>query len=122
MGEGSGARAWLTGDVNGDGKTEIIQPWDNNGILGMIVYGWDDASQSYTKKFGSANMGQGSGAFKWLTGDVNGDGKTEIIQPWDNNNIPGMIVYGWDDASQGYKEIFYSSNISPHYYGYNDNR
>ena len=43
----------------------------------------------------STDMGQGSGAVAWEIGDVNGDGRAEIIQLWNDNNRLGMIVYGW---------------------------
>src|SRR5258708_5860966 len=82
MGEGSGAVAWLTGDVNGDGKAEIVQLWDHAATLGMIVY-CADGQGGYRAIFGSSDMGEGSGAVAWLTGDVNGDGKAEIVQLWD---------------------------------------
>src|SRR5206468_3777595 len=96
IGQGSGALAWLTGDVDNDGKTEIIQPWRNGTQLGMIVYGWD--SSKYATKWGTTNIGQGYGALAWLTADVDNDGKTEIIQPWRNGTQLGMIVYGWDGS------------------------
>jgi hypothetical protein len=38
-GQGPGALAWLTGDFTGTRKTQIAQPWDNNGQLGLIIYG-----------------------------------------------------------------------------------
>src|SRR5690349_4088927 len=82
MGQGSGAVGWLIGDVDGDGKAEIVQPWINGGALGMIVYGWSGTSLS--TQWSTGNMGQGSGAIRWLIGDVNGDGKTEVVQLWNN--------------------------------------
>ena len=39
LGQGPGALAWLTGDFTGSGKTQIAQPWNNNGQLGLIIYG-----------------------------------------------------------------------------------
>jgi hypothetical protein len=53
--------------------------------LGLIVYGADSGGNLATV-FGSGDMGQGSGALAWLTGDFTGSGKTEIAQPW---NSPG---------------------------------
>ncbi len=36
------AEAWLIGDVNKDLKAGAHpNPYDNNGQLGMIVYGWN---------------------------------------------------------------------------------
>jgi hypothetical protein len=91
LGEGAGALAWLTGDVNGDGKTDIIQPFSNGGRLGMIAY--QSNGTGYTATWGSGDLGQGADALAWLTGDVNGDGKTDLIQPFSNGARLGMIVY-----------------------------
>jgi hypothetical protein len=107
MGQGSGALAWLTGDVDGDGRTDIIQPFNNNGTLGMLVY--RSTGSGYSLMFGSSNMGQGSGALAWLTGDVDGDGRTDIIQPFNNNGTLGMLVYR--STGSGYSLMYGSSNM-----------
>ena len=78
------ALAWLTGDFTGSGKTQIAQPWDNNGRLGLIIYGADGSGQMQTV-FNTADMGQGSGALAWLTGDFTGSGKTQIAQLFNNS-------------------------------------
>jgi hypothetical protein len=83
MGQGSDAIAWLTADVNADGKTEVIQMWNNDSRLGMIVYGSDGGS-GFQTIFASGDMGQGANAIAWLTADVNADGKTEVVQMWNN--------------------------------------
>src|SRR6185437_8438096 len=97
MGRSDEARAGLAGDFTGSGKTEIAQPWDNNGRLGLIVYGADSGG-SLATVFGAADMGQGSGALAWLAGDFTGSGKAEVAQPWDNNGRLGLIVYGADSG------------------------
>ena len=38
VGQGSGALAWLAGDFTGSNKTEIAQPWDNNGEGGFRLH------------------------------------------------------------------------------------
>lgn len=91
MGQGSGALAWLVGDMNLDGKADLIQPWKNGSRLGLIAY--TSNGIGYTFAWGRPNMGQGAGALRWLTGDMNGDGRIDIIQPWDNNGRLGLIVY-----------------------------
>src|SRR2546422_449302 len=60
----------------------------------MIVYGWDGSK--YVTKWGTTNIGQGYGALAWLTADVDGDGKTEIIQPWGSSPADGMLAAGSD--------------------------
>jgi hypothetical protein len=91
MGQGSTGRAWLTGDMDGDGRTDIFQPWNNNGTLGLIAY--RATGTGYATAFGSSNMGQGSGALAWLVGDMDGDGRTDIFQPFDNQGTVGLIAY-----------------------------
>lgn len=107
MGQGPGAVSWLIGDINGDGKAEIIQQWANGGSLGTIVYGWNGSAM--TTLWSSSNMGQGPGAVSWLIGDINGDGKAEIIQEWANGGSLGTIVYGWSGGALS--TVWSSSNM-----------
>ena len=92
MSQGSSALAFLAGNFTGSGTTEIAQLWDNNGILGLIVYGIGNGTLEAV--FANPNMNQGSSALAFLVGDFTGSGATEIAQLWDNNGILGLIVYG----------------------------
>jgi hypothetical protein len=94
MNQGSGALAWLTGNFTGTGNdfTEIAQLWNDDGILGLIVYG--SPAGSPQALFANPNMSQGSSALAFLAGNFTGSGTTEIAQLWDNNGILGLIVYG----------------------------
>lgn len=96
IGQGPWALSWLAADVDGDGKCELLQPWRNSDKLGLLVYGWDGTQMG--TKWGTADIGQGPGALAWLVGDVNGDGKAELLQPWKNFNRLGLIIYAWDGA------------------------
>ncbi len=107
IGQGSGAVAWQIGDVNGDGQAEVIQLWNDNNRLGLIVYGW--SSNAIRTLWSSGNMGEGPGAVAWKTGDVNGDGKAELLQMWANGSSLGMIVYGW--SGNAMKVLWSSSNV-----------
>ena len=92
IGQGSGALTFLPVTMNGDGKTQIVQLWDDNGRLGLIVYS-PQSNVSYAYSWGIGNIGQGSGALKFLPVTMNGDGKTQIVQLWDNKGRLGLIVY-----------------------------
>jgi hypothetical protein len=97
LGQGSGAVAWLTGDFTGSGHTEIAQLWDNGGNLGLNVYGMADGGVQTL--FNSSNLGQGSGALAWLTGDFSGVGTTEIAQLWDDNGTLALTVYRYEQGT-----------------------
>ena len=101
MNWGSSALAWLTGNFTGSGTTEIAQLWDNNGALGLIVYGIGTDGTLETV-FANPDMGQGSSALAFLAGYFTGSGTTtQIAQPWDNNGTLEMIIYGiGNDISQ----------------------
>jgi len=107
MGEGVGAVDWLIGDVNGDGRAEVVQLWNDGGRLGMIVYGWSGSGM--TTLWASGNMGQGVGAVDWQIGDVNGDGRAEVVQLWNDGGRLGMIVYGW--SGSGMTTLWASGNM-----------
>ena len=94
MSQGSSALAFLVGDFTGSGATEIAQLWDNDGILGLIVYGIGNGTLEAVSV--NPNTGQGSGALAFLAGYFTGAGTTtQIAQPWDNNGTLEMIVYGY---------------------------
>ena len=108
-GQGSGALAFLTGDVNGDGKTDLIQTFDSGGRLGILVY--QSNGTGYVSTFGTGDAGQGSGALAYLTGDVNGDGRTDLLQPWAAPPNLGLITYTSNGA--GYDVSFATANVGP---------
>ncbi|MEZ4518931.1 MAG: right-handed parallel beta-helix repeat-containing protein [Chloroflexota bacterium] len=103
-GEGNGALAWLMADVDGDGLKELLQPWDDGGLLAVIVYNWD-RNRRQMKKLGGGTTREGSGALTWLVGDVDGDGRDELIQPWHNreNDHLGLVLYEWTGQQMTWK-------------------
>jgi phospholipase C len=92
IGQGAAAIAFLPVTMNGDGKTQIVQLFDNGGRLGMIVYA-PQANGSYTTAWGTVDAGEGSPALAFLPVTMNGDGRTQIAQLWNNGGRLGLIVY-----------------------------
>jgi hypothetical protein len=84
---------FYTGDVNGDGRTDIYHLWDNGGRLAVDVY--QATAGGYAHPANNANVGGFTGQF--FTGDYNGDGKTDIYQAWDNAGVQHIEVYSPDD-------------------------
>jgi hypothetical protein len=85
-------------DLNGDGRTDLVQPWNNNGCLyfvtwlnngdgtfniGLYYPGWCNG-------FDTMGAGKGPGL---MTMDLDGDGKTDLVQQWNNNGIVTLIYY-----------------------------
>ena len=109
MGQVQSSVAWLTGGFTGTegpqgpepAGIEIAQLWDDNGALGLNIYG--DVGGTLQPVFTSGDMGQGSGALAWLTGNFTGTGNdfTEIAQLWDNDGTLSVLIYvaGNDNAT-----------------------
>ena len=97
LGQGSGAVAWLAGNFFGGSTDAIAQLWDNGGNLGLNVY--QMAGGSLRTVIASSDLGQGSGAVAWLTGDFSDVGTTEIAQLWDDNGTLALTVYRYEQGT-----------------------
>src|SRR5260370_28333579 len=95
-----GAVAWLPVQMHGDRKTQIVQPWDNGNKLGMTLWA-PNASSSFSEAWESRDLSQGSGAVAWLTVDMQGDGRTEIVQLWSYQNKLSIFVWA-PNSDDGY--------------------
>ena len=92
LGEGFGALAWCVADLDGDGRDEIVQIWNDGGSAFATVYG-TDGSNGLTRLW-RGSLGEGSGAVTWQVADLDGDGREEIVQLWNNGGHLAAIVYG----------------------------
>ncbi|RZM09852.1 MAG: hypothetical protein EOO88_48950 [Pedobacter sp.] len=79
---GYSAIKWLTVDMYGDGRSEIVQLWNNRSSLAITVF-------PQGKEYGSYYVGNTSrysnipvSDAEWLAVDIDGDGKDEIVKLW----------------------------------------
>jgi hypothetical protein len=63
-------------DVNGDGKTDDVYIYPPGHVVWTFLSEGNGQYQAETYSLGS---GFDAGSGTWLTGDVNGDGKTDLI-------------------------------------------
>jgi len=89
LGDGEGVHTYpaLTGDVNGDGRTDLIfigQNWDGIGLSVRVKL--SNGNGTWTAVTQVLGDGEGVHTYPALTGDVNGDGRTDLVfigQNWD---------------------------------------
>lgn len=100
MGQPSAALAWLTGDVTGDGRTDVIQVVDNGGLAAANVYA--STGSGFEMVEGSGDLGRPSDALKWAVVDVDGDGRADLVQIRNVDNQVVIIVYRSEGESLAY--------------------
>ena len=77
------SQKWLTGDFNGDGKTDVMKYWKeaNNWTADVhISNGHGFTMQRWATQQGGYWTGQ-----KWYAADFNGDGRCDIAKYWNDN-------------------------------------
>lgn len=89
-GAGISTIGYLSGDFNGDGKTDIIQTWNNGGNLGIILF-QSTGSNYFVAHSGTSPQGQGNVGL--VPPDWNGDGKDDFVQAWNNSNLLNFFLY-----------------------------
>jgi hypothetical protein len=85
------AQQWLTGDFNGDGKTDVAKAF-NDGGLGSVDVHVSNGS-SFTMQRWATKQGGFWDAQQWLTGDFNGDGKTDVAKAFNDGGLGSVDVH-----------------------------
>ena len=76
---------WLISDVDGNGNAEIIQLNNDYSSVSMNIYHWVNGTISMLGPY----LADIASAESWLVDDIDGDGRAEISQQWDNEGQLG---------------------------------
>ncbi len=79
---GEAASKLMVGDVNGDGRTDIIYPYTESSALKVRVKFSNGDGTFTATQFVLGDGMTGEAVPKLMLGDVNGDGRTDIIYPY----------------------------------------
>ncbi|MEO7496588.1 MAG: VCBS repeat-containing protein [Massilia sp.] len=107
------SQKWFLADVNGDGLADLINVFDDNGRASIDVH------ISTGTKFQSSRWITGQGPFadvqRWYVGDINGDGRADLINVFNDNQSATTEVRistgtafqyleKWEEKSGGYSD------------------
>jgi hypothetical protein len=90
-GTGIGHHGYYSGDVNGDGNSDVIQPVNDNGMLAIMAH--DITGTSATMFINQTLPGTPFSTAGFVAGDVDGDGKTDLVRGWNNANKLALTIF-----------------------------
>jgi hypothetical protein len=84
---------WKVADINGDGRDDLVEPWHAGPSIGLRIHsvlatsggGWTFSYQDVNSGYGTTDM------IYWKVGDVNGDGRDDLVEPHYLN--PGLRIH-----------------------------
>ncbi|MCF2147559.1 S8 family serine peptidase [Desmonostoc muscorum LEGE 12446] len=96
------AQKWLVGDLNGDGKDDLTNVFNDSNQASIDVHLSSGSSLNHER------WATGQGGFwneqKWLAGDFNGDGLDDLANVFNDNNQASIDVY-FANNSPNYNSI-----------------
>ncbi|HEV8583057.1 MAG TPA: RHS repeat-associated core domain-containing protein [Thermoanaerobaculia bacterium] len=79
-------------DVNGDGKTDLVQGWSSNGALQLSTYLADGAGKFTQPTTTATGKGLTNVRAFWPM-EADGDGRVDLVQAWQDGQQLRLIVY-----------------------------
>jgi hypothetical protein len=82
---------WLPGDFDGDGRSDVAAVWNNGGQNTLTVR--RSTGSAFTHEHWIIGAGPWLPSSKWVSGDFNGDGLSDIAVIWNDGNAATTTVY-----------------------------
>ena len=82
---------WVAGDFNGDGKDDMAMAWSDGGNYSIDVY--LSSGSSFTNHRWITKAGGYASTGKWVAGDFNGDGKSDMAMVFSDSGNYSVDVY-----------------------------
>lgn len=99
--------AWLPGDFNGDGRTDIAGVWNDGGSVSIAVFLSDGTKFPGWTQW-SVKDGGWMDNVKWVAGDFDGDGRTDIGAAWNNGGNTTLTVR--QSTGSGFSHVHWLAN------------
>ena len=76
---------WMSGDYDGDGKADIMKTWGSGSSMYADVH-LSDGSGFSLERWADAQGGYQDN-LNWMSGDYDGDGKTDMMKVWGDSQM-----------------------------------
>lgn len=82
---------WMSADLNGDGKDELVNVFNDQGFMSVDVHTISGGAHSFTRWV--TRQGGFTNAMQWFTGDFNNDGLDDIAKVFSDSGRASIDVH-----------------------------
>lgn len=96
------AQKWFVGDVNGDGRPDLINVFDGGGAANVDVH--LNTGSAFQIQRWLTNTGPYADSQKWFVGDVSGDGRADLVNVYNDQSLATIDVRLSTGSAFDYKQ------------------
>lgn len=107
-------------DVNGDGRSDLIWTYRYGNALGRVLYTANSTGTGFTQKSAVTETGFAASIIneqdqQYITGDVNGDGRSDLVWIGRLNGDVYRVIYLANSAGTGFDSQGYEVDVNSDY-------